>query len=628
MRRKRGVSPFRSLFAKYYSPRYSKSMPEFSLSWLLNLLVRRGLIDATTQHAVEIQAPAERARILKQNSSFLSSNAGTSSARYHVSPVELVAAFGLTAQDGTLLDDDRLTQIIAVDCGMQFQKIDPLALDMKLITAILSRPFALRHVVLPLRLEVDGLCVAVENPFDLEIVDNLKLIINRPVLRVLACKRDIYKCILDVYGFRKSVESAAQEAQKQSSDSFYDFEQLVHLRSTGEIEGTDQHIVNAVDYLLNYAFEMRASDIHIEPRREASQVRLRIDGVLHDVHTIPRRVHGAVLSRIKTLARLDIAERRKPQDGRIKTSLNDKSVELRVSTLPVAFGEKAVIRVFDPDAVLTGLADLGLNQSELATFERWIAAPHGLILVTGPTGSGKTTTLYTTLEQLADASVNITSIEDPIEMVTDHFNQVAVQPKAGIDFAAALRSILRQDPDIIMIGEIRDAETAEMAVQAALTGHLVLSTLHTNDAVSAVTRLKDLKVPSFLLGSTLVGVIAQRLMRKLCLSCRTPVSLSADQLLGLGLPSSEDTQIMGPVGCVACRNTGYLGRIGIFEMLDSSQRLADAVVRDADSSEYYAIAKADGMQTLRAGALSRLVTGVTSFEEVVRIVGAAEGKID
>lgn len=387
-------------------------------------------------------------------------------------------------------------------------------------------------------------------------------------------------------------------------------------------------MVNAVDFLLRYAFDQRASDIHIEPKRGDAQVRLRIDGVLHDVHTIPRPVLPAVVSRVKTLARMDIAEKRRPQDGRIKTAFGERAVELRVSTLPVAFGEKVVLRIFDPEALLGDLGDLGFDPEERAVFERWIAEPHGLILVTGPTGSGKTTTLYTALRALATEDVNVTSVEDPIEMVVDQFNQVAVQPKIGIDFAGALRTLLRQDPDIIMIGEIRDAETAEMAVQAALTGHLVLSTLHTSDSVGAITRLVDLGVPPYLLSSTVLGIMAQRLVRRICKDCKTPAPLTVDQHLALGVGELEAVRFAGTscgTGCVRCRSTGYYGRIGIFEILDFTPDLAGLVARRSGEDEVRRAALGQGMRTLRQCALERLAQGVSTVEEVLRVTGFARG---
>ncbi|MEK7704109.1 MAG: GspE/PulE family protein, partial [Myxococcota bacterium] len=507
-------------------------------------------------------------------------------------------------------------------CGVPYHKVDPLELDMALVTRTLSRPFALRHAVLPLRRDAEGLVVALEDPFARETIAELERIAQAPVRCEVASKREIFKALTEIYGFRQSVESAARES---STTGLADFEQLVKLRSVGEIEASDQHVVNAVDFLLRYAFDQRASDIHIEPRRGDTQVRLRIDGVLHDAHHVPRRVHGALLSRIKTIARLDIAEKRRPQDGRIKMVMAEREIELRVSTMPVAFGEKAVLRIFDPGRLLQDLGDLGFDADEEQRFARWLSLPHGMVLVTGPTGSGKTTTLYTALQALASTEVNVTSVEDPIEMVTDRFNQVAVQSRIGVDFASALRTILRQDPDVIMVGEIRDSATAEMAVQAALTGHLVLSTLHTNDAVGAVTRLRDLDVPPFLIGSTLVGVLAQRLLRRLCPECTEPAPLTADQRMALAVPAAaaaDFNETAAGRGCVACRGTGYHGRLGIFEMMEVDSTIAQRVAQSAPESELHALAERQGMRSLRQSALARLRQGKTSFEEVMRVTGA------
>ena len=596
----------------------------YSLTWLLDLLERQRLLPAAQRRDLEVKAPSMRARLLKQKAQ--------DSIDVQVSPAELLVAFQIVDPSSQApIDEDRIARLVAAAVGLRFHKIDSLELDMELVTQTLSRPFALRHVILPLASDALELVVAVENPFDTEVTENLRRISGKTVQRVISSKKDILKCITEIYGFRKSVESAAAAEAPAAGvgESFYDFEQLVRLRSVGEIEGSDQHIVNAVDFLFTYAFDQRASDIHIEPRKEHSQVRLRIDGVLHDVHSIPRRVHPAMLSRIKSMARLDIAERRRPQDGRIKTMKGDKTVEMRVSTLPVAFGEKVVLRIFDPEVLLQDLPGLGFDSSDQTTFERWIAQPHGLILITGPTGSGKTTTLYTALRALADDTVNITTVEDPIEMVTDIFNQVAVQAKIGVDFAGALRTILRQDPDIIMVGEIRDAATAEMAVQAALTGHLVFSTLHTNDTASAISRLLDLEVPPFLLSSTLVGVMAQRLLRRVCPHCKIPAVLTADQMAALGVTEATVSRFIGVAcgqGCVQCRGTGYLGRLGIFEVLDFNDKLRQMVLQRASAESLLEAAQTHGLKPLRQGALDRLAQGVTAFEEVVRVTGVVFGQ--
>jgi general secretion pathway protein E len=381
--------------------------------------------------------------------------------------------------------------------------------------------------------------------------------------------------------------------------------------------------VNAVEFLFRYAFDQRASDIHIEPKRDASEVRLRIDGMLNTINRIPKVVHPAFVSRIKMLSRMDIAEKRRPQDGRIKTEYKSREVELRVSTMPTAFGEKIVIRVFDPDILLQDLEEIGFAPREYELFRSFIARPHGIILVTGPTGSGKTTTLYSALKTIAVPEVNVVTIEDPIEMVHDRFNQVSVQPQIGVTFGSTLRTILRQDPDIIMVGEIRDLETAENAVQAALTGHLVLSTLHTNDAPSTITRLLDLGVPSYLISSTIIGVMAQRLVRKICKQCEKSYELLPEEAQAVGLTSSKEEKIIVRFGegCPQCRGTGYLGRTGIFEVMELNERVK-AVIRDkADVELIRRTAIADGMVVLREAAVQKMLKGETTFDEVIRVTG-------
>ncbi|MBC7792710.1 MAG: type II/IV secretion system protein [Clostridia bacterium] len=600
------------------SPPQNPGQVSYTVEWLLELLERNKIIDTATRKTVEVGQREQRTRVIKQ---VLGSGDLPAGAHYSVSPAELVASFKLADRRGGDLDEDKLAQIIAAKAQFLYKKVDPLELDMGLITRTLSRPFALRHVVLPLAEANGELTIAVDNPFDIEVVENLRRIYPGKLKRVVASKRDILKSITEIYGFRKSVESAAKESGTSVSG---DFEQLVRLRNVGDIGESDQPVVNAVDFLFRYAFDQRASDIHIEPRKNDSQVRLRIDGVLHNVHTIPKRVHPAIASRLKSIARMDIAEKRRPQDGRIKTVLADKEVELRVSCIPVAFGEKIVVRIFDPGVLLQEFPDLGFEQGDQATFERWIAEPHGLVLITGPTGSGKTTTLYTTLKRLAGDDVNVTTVEDPIEMVTDAFNQMQAQPKIGVDFATAMRSILRQDPDIIMVGEIRDSDTAQMAVEAALTGHLVFSTLHTNDTVGAVTRLVDMGIEPFLISSTLVGVMAQRLLRRICPQCKVTSELSGDEMLILGIPESERAAYAGVCkgrGCVHCRGTGYYGRVGIFEILSITRELTSALQAGLGEEELRAKAVKAGMRPLRVSALDRLRNGITTFDELVRVTG-------
>ena len=426
------------------------------------------------------------------------------------------------------------------------------------------------------------------------------------------------KILEEFFGFQASVRAAQVEMGLSSELS--NLEQLFKMRGRDEIESSDQHIISAVEFLLKYAFDSRASDIHIEPKRTKSMIRFRVDGVLHNIHTVPMNLHPAIVSRLKLLSRLDVAEKRRPQDGRIKTQHLAKDIELRVSTLPVAFGEKVVIRIFDPEILMQKLDQIGFYEREYRLYSTFINKPNGIVLVTGPTGSGKTTTLYSSLKTISSPEINIVTIEDPIEMVMEDFNQVGVQPAIGVTFATVLRNILRQDPDVLMVGEIRDQETADNAVQAALTGHLVLSTLHTNDAPSSITRLLDIGVQAFLIKSTVNGIIAQRLLRSICQECKYERQLTDQEIVYLGLPKQPYTVSEGK-GCDACRGTGYKGRTGIFEVLDFTERLKEKITDRTDMAEIYAIARADGMVTLRELAIRKMLEGQTTFSEIVSVTG-------
>jgi general secretion pathway protein E len=523
-----------------------------------------------------------------------------------------------------VLDQDRITELAARAAGIAYRKIDQLKLDMNLAAKTVSKPYAQKHCILALEGATGPgvpLVVAVANPFDRELFENLERLAGTSVVPVLCAKADILKGIADVYGFKRTLAAAAVE-HADASAGITNFEQLVSLSSGRELDAGDKPVIQAVDYLLRYAFDNRASDIHIEAKREKCVVRLRIDGVLHQVYELPASLHLPVVARIKTISRLDISEKRKPQDGRLKVEREGREVEIRVSTLPTAFGEKIVMRIFDPETLVVDLTALGFDPEERKVFEGWIAEPHGLILVTGPTGSGKTTTLYSALKALSGPDVNVTTIEDPIEMVWEAFNQVQVQAKIGLDFANALRHILRQDPDIIMVGEIRDPETAENAIQSALTGHLVLSTLHTNDSVGAVGRLVDLQVPPFLLSTSLLGVMAQRLLRKVCASCAAPTTLTREQLAALGAPLPllpGGPQFRKGTGCVKCRGTGFLGRTAIFEIFSATPEVKLLIANKAPVDAVIEGARRGGMRTLREAAIRKLAAGITSFEEVLRM---------
>jgi general secretion pathway protein E len=580
--------------------------------FLAEVLQRQGLI--TPDQAEEVKREARQLPSRVKNAMTYEQKAVA---------YDLVASFRFPnlKEPGGTVGELEIARAIATDANLEHVRIDTLSLDADLIESKISRPFAKRHRMIPLAMVGGKLKVACANPYDIEGVDSFRRIAGREIQLVVASETDIVRAITEFYGLRQSVKRA--ERDLKAGIDLGNLEQLVRMKNEAEIESSDQHIVNAVEFMLQHAFDTRASDIHIEPKRDWCLIRFRIDGVLHDIQTIPKIVHAAIVSRIKTMSRLDIAEKRRPQDGRIKTTRAGKEVEMRVSSLPVAFGEKAVLRIFDPDVLMQDLSGLGFYPEEQLIFNEFITRPHGIILVTGPTGSGKTTTLYSAMKSIASRDINITTIEDPIEMVIEEFNQTAVQPKIGIDFANALRHILRQDPDVIMVGEIRDGETAQYAIQAALTGHLVFSTLHTNDASTSISRLVDLGVERFLISSTLIGAMAQRLVRKICPHCVGERSLTSEEAttLRLAVPPGKKVKVKEGQGCHECRSTGYLGRCGIFEILPIDDAVKSLIVEGRDAPEIKREAVKNGMRTLRQSALRKLAEGVTTFEEVVRVTG-------
>jgi general secretion pathway protein E len=587
---------------------------EVTVSYLGELLQNAGFVDEKQKSEIDnldrqlrTQARSARAR-----------------GEEEASPFKALMGMNLTDASGSgmRIDDFLLARLIAEDAALKFYKIDPLKLDVEMIESKISRPFARKHRMTPVAIRDGKLIVAVVNPFDTVALDTYHQMVKQEIEIVVASESDVMGVITEQYGFRASVTKAGRDLGRGAID-LSNLEQYVKLKSGNEIETSDAHIVNAVDFLLQHAYDSRASDIHIEPKREAAMIRFRIDGVLHEIQRVPKLVNLAITSRIKTMCRMDIAEKRRPQDGRIKTEREGKEIELRVSTLPTAFGEKMVMRIFDPEVLIRDLGGLGFYEDELKTFGEWIKRPHGIILVTGPTGSGKTVTLYSALKSLASPEINICTIEDPIEMVWDDFNQTTVMTKIGITFPAALRTILRQDPDIIMVGEIRDEETAQNAVQAALTGHLVFSTLHTNDSATSVTRLIDLGIQPFLISSTLVGTMAQRLMRRICEDCKRnrPLSVEEAGMLNLQAPPGKRIIVKEGAGCIRCRNTGYFGRTGIFEILPIDNAIRDLIDRSEDFLKIKDMAVKRGMRTLRQSALRKLAEGMTSFEEVVRVTG-------
>ncbi len=545
-------------------------------------------------------------------------------------PLEFIASQQLDdlRHPGKKLELENLTVWLAALANQPYMRIDPLKIDVAAVTPLMSYAFAQRHKILAVAVDKDAVTIASAQPFMHKWESDLMHVLKRPIKRVVANPGDIQRFTVEFFRLAKSVSGANSIDQKLGN--FGNFEQLLKLgASDQEPDANDSHIVNIVDWLFQYAFQQRASDIHIEPRREQGSVRFRIDGVLHTVYQFPAQVTMAIVSRLKSLGRMNIAEKRKPQDGRVKTKTPDGGeVELRLSTLPTAFGEKMVMRIFDPEVLLKSFDQLGFSPDDLRRWEFMTTQPNGIILVTGPTGSGKTTTLYTTLKKLATSEVNLCTIEDPIEMVEPAFNQMQVQANIDLTFASGVRALMRQDPDIIMVGEIRDLETAEMAIQAALTGHLVLSTLHTNDAPSAITRLLELGVPHYLLKATLLGVMAQRLVRTLCPHCKVPHEISEDDWQSLTKPWSSPVPSGAhqAVGCLECRDTGYRGRAGVYEIMQLNDNIKTLITEGTDLVALRRQAFKEGMRSLRLSGAQKVAAGLTTIEEVLRVTPQSEQK--
>ena len=531
-------------------------------------------------------------------------------------------------QPKKLLHLEALTQWLAEKSGLPYLHIDPFKIDFATVTKVMSNAYAESYKILPVSVTTREATIATCEPHVREWEDQLKQVLRLEIKRVIANPLDIQSYLVEFYNLARSVKGATDK-DKSSYNEIANFEQLVQLGRSGKLDANDQHIVHICDWLFNYAFEQRASDIHLEPRRDVSNVRFRIDGVLHQVYQIPTPVMGAMTSRIKVLGRMDVVEKRRPQDGRLKTvTPNGEEVELRLSTMPTAFGEKLVMRIFNPENLVKDYRELGFSEEDERKWNQLANQPHGIILVTGPTGSGKTTTLYSTLKQLAQPEVNVCTVEDPIEMIEPAFNQMQVQSAIGVDFAGGIRTLMRQDPDIIMVGEIRDLETADMAIQAALTGHLVLSTLHTNDAPSAITRLLDIGVPPYLLQSTILGVLAQRLVRTLCPHCKEKHALDDSAWDTLVAPwkatKPRDTTYIGK-GCLECRMTGYMGRMGIYEMMVMSPELRKVITAETNLEALRDLAYKEGMKPLRIGGAMKIAAGLTTIDEVMKVAPPPSG---
>ncbi len=533
--------------------------------------------------------------------------------------VRLASVAMARASDDKPLDIEALTEYLATRVGLDYLRIDPLRVDVGKVAETMSANYAERHKVLPVQVTPNEVVIATSEPFITDWVAEVERQARRTVRRVLVNPLDLQRYTVEFFALAKSVRNAQKTSGSLSASSF---EQLVELgKSSKQLDANDQGVVKVVDWLWQYAFDQRASDIHLEPRREQGVIRFRIDGVLHPVYQMPLSVMAAMVARVKLLGRMDVIERRRPQDGRIKTrNLRGDEVEMRLATLPTAFGEKMVMRIFDPDTAFKDLDALGFSSHDAQRWEALIARPHGVILVTGPTGSGKTSTLYSTLKRVATEAVNVSTIEDPIEMIEPSFNQTQVQPQIDFDFPEGVRALMRQDPVIIMVGEIRDQQTAQMAVQAALTGHLVFSTLHTNDAPSAVTRLMELGIPNYLLSATLIGVLAQRLVRTLCKLCKQPEEGASSEALTEAVKPwklSGGYQPFKPVGCIECRMTGFRGRIGLFELLTVSEALKQGITHEPSIDSLRRQAVQDGMRPLRLAGALHVAQGMTTLDEVM-----------
>lgn len=593
----------------------------YNLNYLAELLLANNMLDAEQRKEIMIKGESQRARMSKkmaEENVMRTPGRRSIQVNSYVSPAEVIASYEfIMPVNNKVLSEDYMTQLVANDAGYDYVKIDPLKLDVDIVTKNIPRAFAQKNLVIPINKLNNELILAICDPYNLfEINEFIRTAHIRAQL-VIASKSDIMRIVKEFYGFHMSVSEATKDMG--ASVDLLNLEQFVKLGEHQELDATDQHVVNAVEYILKYAYDQKASDIHIEPKRENTEVRIRVDGTLHLIHKIPKAVHPAIVSRIKMLGRMDISERRKPQDGRIKTNYNDKDIELRLSTLPTAFGEKFVIRIFDPGRSFQGVDELGFRERELELMHTYLRKTFGIVLVTGPTGSGKTTTLYSCLRTISTPEINIVTIEDPIEMVQEHLNQVSVNPLIDLSFASALRTILRQDPDVIMVGEIRDTETANNAIQAALTGHLVFSTLHTNDAPSSIARLIDLGVPKFLVASSILGILAQRLVKKICQECKTERLLTREEKRVLRMTGEEDVTVYFGKGCVDCRNTGYQGRMGIHELMHMTENMRDLLAESSETSKIRNLAKEEGMTMLRDAGVAAMLKGETTYEEVVAV---------
>ncbi|VAW37887.1 Type II secretory pathway, ATPase PulE/Tfp pilus assembly pathway, ATPase PilB [hydrothermal vent metagenome] len=598
---------------------------------LLNLLCAEGLLTSEQRQFVVLQKGKQRQKLLRQYAGRRRSDRRRGD-RPEPDLLDIIISLRLEVKGkkSVPLTEEMIMQAVSLKFKIPFKKLDPLDLDIDTVTQTIPKSFAVSHLIVPVDIRNGILEVVTCNPDNQVALEDIERANQLKVRPFLSTRSDIRKILTEFFGFQRSISAAEVQFGSPGDGSSVDIgnlEQYVRLSSAMELSSSDQHIKSAVNHLFSYALDQRASDIHIEPKRDLCLIRFRIDGVLHTIYKLPKAVHTAIVSRVKSLGRLDISEKRRPQDGRIKIGQGQgeggKEVEVRVSTVPVAFGEKVVLRLLDPDVIFQDLNQLGFSRRDAVVYNSFTSSPNGIILVTGPTGSGKSTTLYSTLKKMATPEKNVVTVEDPVEMVYEEFNQIAVQPLIDVNFSTILRNILRQDPDIIMIGEIRDLETARYAAQAALTGHLVFSTLHTNDAVSSIIRLEDLGLEPFLIASTLLGAVAQRLVRRICPHCVETYTMDAADLRKMGFPVNEDgaVKLKRGKGCIQCRNTGYSGRCAVFEVFPMSEQLKKLVSDKAADAELRQVAIREGMTTLREDAWLKVRKGVTTLEETLRVAG-------
>src|SRR4051812_19756842 len=519
--------------------------------------------------------------------------------------------------DGGLVTEADLVATLAAQIGLDYVDLAEATVD-PAATVLITPALARRYQALPIGWDGSRLVVAMADPSNVFAIDDIRTITGAEIKTVVATRASITEAI----DKHHRLDSDAENITAQASSEFEPEEDLSAVRDVVE----DAPIVKLVNVLITQAVQDRASDIHIEPTERDVRVRYRIDGVLHEVMRSPKNIQSGIISRLKIMADINIAERRVPQDGRVSAVIGGKNVDLRVATLPTVHGEKVVMRILDKSTALLKLSDLGFLPASMARYEHSYRKPYGTILVTGPTGSGKSTTLYATLNILNDEAKNVITVEDPVEYRLPNINQVQVNMKAGLTFAAALRSILRSDPDIVLVGEIRDRETATIAIEAALTGHLVLSTLHTNDAATTPQRLVEMGVEPFLVGSAIDCIVAQRLARRLCDKCKEPYSPDEADLRSLGWEEesvgdlSAEPTLYRPVGCGTCGRTGYMGRFAIHEVLAVNEDVERVIVDRGHSEDIKKLAVAQGMMTLRQAGLIQVVNGLTSVEEVFRVV--------